>query len=844
MKRIVCILLSLTVVLSTIFCMGINTLAADSKENLTADPNYPLNIEFTTDRNSYSSLSTAKFTVKITNVSEKKVDGISTQSEFKDVQVVGSGNTLFVDGKSLESGESMEYTYSATVKPSKLSFFGMIILLIKNIINGTQTAPNNNFEDGRVKISAVVETKFGSVTVSDTVNVWYKQQTEIIKTKTDTDYDKEVTELINSQIESETFNKQEALSEEFYTQRIIVDGKSLDKIDLGKYSPETIIYNKDNSQAVVQCNSQAIAEKCEKELNALGNVDLAEVDTILTTYAESGSDLTWGKEYIKADSYEHYLENNNYFDMITVAVVDSGIDFEHSYLKNRITSNGADLVRRDNKADDENGHGTHVAGIIANCTDGLNVKILPIKVMDGEGVGSSYIVAQGVEQAANNGADVINLSLGGKKNKILDEAVEYAIKEKGAVVCVAAGNGDEENKPVDTADVSPACVKDAIVVSAIDNKGKIAYFSNYGESVDVAAPGVDVYSTYKNGTYAKLSGTSMAAPHISAAAAMFRLTNPSYTPAQIENLIKDYCKDLGAEGKDNVYGYGTVNMYDAIPDCTVKFNTNGGTASGNQTVKSSEEITLPKPTKSYTIKLNANGGSVKTSTYTVNCELEGWYKSSSLTGVRYAPNATYLTHDNETLYAKWNNPKNVALNEATRANYTFIGWWTDPSGGKQFSTLEEITGNITLYAHWEIKPVVVPNYTNWDIDSAKSSLNSIGLNYTTSYSYNCNYASGKVYGQSVGANSSVPIGTTVTLYVSSGSKPISSGDWVVFNGGTTLYRTVAGGPKNGVYKADPCDGDITGVYVYNGTTYYQFRYAGNSQPFGWAPSWAFSQKTN
>lgn len=835
-KRLLAFFMTMVMIISIIPLGTIGTAAYEIDSLYSSVEFCPLEIQVKTDKASYSSMSTAYYYITIKNISEKKIEKISAVSNFTDLQPI-SGQ-LYVENKALNPNESIKYSYTATIQPGKLNFFLMLLLRIKIFFTGTQTVPAVNFEDGRSNTSAIIKVKYGSVSITDKINVWYEKPTEVITTKNESEFKKEVADLVEEQMNTTSFDKSAALTEEYYSQRIIVEGKSLNKIDLTKYSPDTVIYNDNNSMAVIQCASQSIAKACKKDLNSNTGVKLAEVDTIMTIYGET-ENLTWGKTYIKADAYEHYLENNNYFDMITVAVVDSGVDMDHSYLKNRIASSGYDFVNIDTNPDDDNGHGTHVAGIIASCTAGLNVKILPIKVMDKSGLGSSYIIAQGIKQAANNGAKVINLSLGGQKNKILDDAVNYAVKDKNAVVCVAAGNGDEKGKPVNTANVSPACVTDAIVVAAHDNSGKIASFSNYGASVDVSAPGVNVYSTYNNGSYAKLSGTSMAAPHISAVAAMFKLAYPSYTPSQIETLVEKYCKDLGATGRDDIYGYGTVNMYNAIPDCTVKFNTNGGSTSNNQTVKSTDEITLPKPTKSYTVKLNANGGSVSTSSYTRNCTLEGWYKSSSLTGTRYAPGGLYMARNNETLYAKWTNPTLGAVNNPTRSNYEFLGWFTSSSGGIQYTSAKEITGNITLYAHWKLITFNVPNYAGWDLGDATNNLTANGMKYTTSYAYNNSYASGKVYGQSVTGNTAR--GNTIALYVSSGPKPLASGDWVVFNGGTTLYRTVAGGPRNGVYKADASEGDITGIYTYNGTTYYQFRYAGNSDPFGWAPSWAFTQ---
>lgn len=140
------------------------------------------------------------------------------------------------------------------------------------------------------------------------------------------------------------------------------------------------------------------------------------------------------------------------------------------------------------------------------------------------------------------------MSLGGPKSNdcvLKDDLICQAVAS-GITVVVAAGNGDKYGNPVDTAETDPAHIEECIVVAAYDSRRRIAGFSNYGASVDVAAPGVDVVS-YGNGDefLVSLSGTSMAAPHISALAAMLRLYLPDASPAQIEKYIKDYCLPMG-----------------------------------------------------------------------------------------------------------------------------------------------------------------------------------------------------------------------------------------------------------------------------------------------------------
>ena len=192
-------------------------------------------------------------------------------------------------------------------------------------------------------------------------------------------------------------------------------------------------------------------------------------------------------------------------------VVDSGVA-EHAALDGHISS-GWDMIEDDREAQDENGHGTHVAGIVLDVACDLDISVMPVRVLNGEGKGSSLTVSLGIRYAADNGADVINLSLGGLHSNYKDDSVAYALG-KGVTVVVAAGNDS-----TDTAAFCPAHIDGCITVSAVNESLDLADFSNWGSEVDFCAPGVGVCSTVPGG-YAYLNGTSMAAPHISGLAAL------------------------------------------------------------------------------------------------------------------------------------------------------------------------------------------------------------------------------------------------------------------------------------------------------------------------------------
>ncbi len=246
---------------------------------------------------------------------------------------------------------------------------------------------------------------------------------------------------------------------------------------------------------------------------------------------------------------------------ITIAVVDTGVDLDHPDLRNRLVK-GYNVVDDNNNPDDDNGHGSHVAGIIASETNNREGtagvtwfnKIMPVKVMGPEGYGTTFDIAKGIIWAADNGADVINLSLGNyQPSVLLEEAVQYAYS-KNAVIVAAAGN-DSSNQPT-----YPASYPEVLSVSAVSIDGSRAPFSNYGDYIDIAAPGEYILSTFFDKQYAALSGTSMAAPHAAGLAGLMLSANPELSNKEVMDKIKSSAIDLGSKGKDHDFGYGLIDI--------------------------------------------------------------------------------------------------------------------------------------------------------------------------------------------------------------------------------------------------------------------------------------------
>jgi thermitase len=246
---------------------------------------------------------------------------------------------------------------------------------------------------------------------------------------------------------------------------------------------------------------------------------------------------------------------------ITIAVVDTGVDLDHPDLVNRLVE-GYNILGENSNPDDDNGHGTHVAGIIASETNnregiaGLTWfnKIMPIKAMSAEGYGTTFDIAKGIIWAVDNGANVINLSLGNyKESNVLKRAIRYAYNNN--VVMVAAAGNDGTSQPS-----YPAAYPEVLSVSAVNYDGTLADFSNYGSYINISAPGVYIPSTYFNEQYASLSGTSMAAPHVAGLAGLIKSANPELTNNEVMSIIQTSARDLGAKGKDIEFGSGLIDV--------------------------------------------------------------------------------------------------------------------------------------------------------------------------------------------------------------------------------------------------------------------------------------------
>ncbi|WP_200903093.1 S8 family serine peptidase [Desulfosporosinus acididurans] len=304
---------------------------------------------------------------------------------------------------------------------------------------------------------------------------------------------------------------------------------------------------------------------------------------------------------------------------VTIAIVDSGIALNHPDLKDNIVPGYNAITQSDAPGDnqDDNGHGTHVAGIAAAERNDVGIvgvayqaKIMPIKAVDFKGDGYDDAIAAGIVWAADHGAKIINLSLG-SENGVSSEVIKQAVKHaynKGCLLVASAGNIDPSSPQ--SAGVSyPGADPHVLAVAATDKYDSIASFSATGPQISLAAPGDGIVSDWWSMSeglgYANASGTSMASPFVAGEAALIWGLHPDWTREQVVAAMEAGVKDLGTPGRDNKYGYGLVDVKLALTlaaqtEQTLSSPAKVGILGGNvQSTDGSASFSLSVPSQAF-----------------------------------------------------------------------------------------------------------------------------------------------------------------------------------------------------------------------------------------------------
>jgi len=293
-----------------------------------------------------------------------------------------------------------------------------------------------------------------------------------------------------------------------------------------------------------------------------GRPEIAYIENDIMMHA-IGQETAWGVQRIGADR----VWSTNTGKGVNVAILDTGVDYDHPDLAGNIAGgiNYAGSWWKDGSTnrlywDDIYGHGSYCAGIVAALNNNIGVvgvapgaNLWTVKVLGDDGNGYISDIIQGLEWCVDSGIDIASMSFGAAEySESLANACDAAY-DAGVLLVGAAGN--EKGGPV----IYPAAYESVIAVSATSTNDVIADFSSIGPEVELAAPGVNIKSTYRNGGYAIGSGTSMACPHVAGAAALTWAADRSLTAEQLRIKLQQTAEDLGAAGPDNLYGYGLVN---------------------------------------------------------------------------------------------------------------------------------------------------------------------------------------------------------------------------------------------------------------------------------------------
>lgn len=327
---------------------------------------------------------------------------------------------------------------------------------------------------------------------------------------------------------------------------------TMEKSDISKLK-------KDRNIAYIEQNAVFTLQGTKKKVLTKKQVDEATASAFVAR-----DESQWSYQQVKAgEAAQKGITGKG----VKVAVIDSGIA-RHADLK---IAGGVSTVDYTTSWEDDNGHGTHVAGIIGAQHNGTGIagvapdaEIYAIKAMNQKGTGTLQDILEGIDWSIANGMDVINLSLGTETDsRMLHEMIDQAY-EKGIVLTGAAGNDGLADGSGNTVDY-PAKYDSVIAASAIDRYAQRGSFSATGDEVEVAAPGVSILSTYLDGYYAYMDGTSQAAPHIAGLLALLKQQNPALSGNALRHELLKHVTDLGTAGKDAWYGYGLAAYGEASP---------------------------------------------------------------------------------------------------------------------------------------------------------------------------------------------------------------------------------------------------------------------------------------
>ena len=355
-----------------------------------------------------------------------------------------------------------------------------------------------------------------------------------------------------------------AVTAPYQMKRLVVMGQIQEN-----YGAREVLHTQNDHDTILQFDTEKMARAACMKIKARYGDSFCHPDQYVKLFDADSSQASllgqkrkiysWGVRYMQMDQLKTRAASRDDLDKVIVAMIDSGINKKSFFFKDRKIHTASTSFSSDpDDLSDSVGHGTHVAGIIAESTP-ANVKLMMVKVTNNNGRASFLTIREGVWYALSKKADVINFSMGSSDVSdmdILDNVIDYAYHHRIPIVA-ASGNMSKA-----TCCSYPASNKKVIAVSALDSKGKLAYYSNYGSCIDFSAPGDKILgaSNRSSNGLTLYSGTSMAAPHITAACAYIKMLKPSASVDLITRELARLSVDLGARGKDKKFGYGCPRL--------------------------------------------------------------------------------------------------------------------------------------------------------------------------------------------------------------------------------------------------------------------------------------------
>ncbi|MCZ2845542.1 MAG: S8 family serine peptidase [Candidatus Bathyarchaeota archaeon] len=434
--------------------------------------------------------------------------------------------------------------------------------------------------------------------------------------------------------------------------------------------------------AIAASVPEAAIEALKKNPNII-NVELDSMVYALDTELDN----SWGVKRIGA-GIVHESESGNKGAGVKIAVIDTGIDYTHPDLDDNYIG-GYDWVNGDDDPMDDDGHGTHVAGIIAAEDNGVGVvgvapevKLYALKALDETGSGYVSDVVMAIQWATVNGIQIINMSLGGSANLFLEAACLLAYYQDGLILVAAAGNSGNPPGKGDNI-IYPAGYESVIAVGATNQSDERTRWSSTGSALELVAPGGDVYSTYL-GDYTTMSGTSMSSPHVTGTAALVWVKNPTWSNDEVRAQLQNSADDLGAIGWDSKFGYGLVNAAAAVGLTGEEPEEPTEPATGNMHVFSidmSFNEATAGPNKFYTAVATV------TIVDASDIPVEGATVSSSWSGATDDTDSGVTNADGKVILQsnKLKNPSSGTTFAFTIENVSKDGWTYDPGANEETS---------------------------------------------------------------------------------------------------------------------------------------------------------------